>query len=279
MPTGPSNPSSSRPSRVPASAFRSRSASSRLSMPRRRSPAHKRRTPVFEHNSGEIRGVCGSPLRHISRQEIKKPFKKMLIHNYFLNVVFSIILYIIGALCCAYYDYLIEVKWIVKLIIHPDFNTFRRIFLMGVPFFGLGYIIDRLKVGLIVMEGRKRFAILIFLILLYLSEMMMVRLLSCYDNIILTLFLYPLVACIMSILLIYPLSNYIQLGLYSRITSQYMYYFHPLLLFLVSGIKALPNTFLFLITIAFFLLVGYFLFYIKSYKIIQKIKIILDNIK
>ena len=80
--------------------------------------------------------------------------------------------------------------------------------------------------------------------LFWFAEILFVRRLNCYDNVVLTFFLYPLVGYIFILLLLYPKAQYVEIGEYSNVTSRYMYYFHPLLFLLVPGIKEMRNALL-----------------------------------
>lgn len=178
----------------------------------------------------------------------------------------SIMLYIIGVLCCAYQKCFISIAHIQKVVTNPYFEAFRRIVLMGWPFFGLGYFLDYGKtiVSRYTHSMRSRFLLLILIILLWLVEILVVLRLGCYDNVALTFFLYPLVGYIMILLLLYPNAKYSRMGGWSNITSKYMYFFHPLLFLLLPRLKDIPNTIAFLFTVVLFCGTGLLIYLCKQ---------------
>ena len=57
----------------------------------------------------------------------------------------SIVLYIIGCLGCSYFEIGNQIPFIKELINFSKFTLIRRIVLMGLPFFTMGYFINQLQ--------------------------------------------------------------------------------------------------------------------------------------
>lgn len=60
-----------------------------------------------------------------------------------MNVLYfiTLALYIIGVMGCAYYQIAIQVPIVSKVVTYSGFENIRRVFMMGLPFFMLGYLL------------------------------------------------------------------------------------------------------------------------------------------
>lgn len=175
----------------------------------------------------------------------------------------SIFLYILGLLGCSYYQIGNQIPIIKILINHPQFSLIRRVVLMGLPFFMLGYFINILEEKYKdVINNRSLVSLGIIIGLLFLFEIILVIKFNLQVNIIITLFLYPLLAIVMMILLNNPLHEKKELAYKSRLIASFIYYSHPIfIMFLTISSKEIlsiqmTETPLFLLTIFLTIIVG-----------------------
>ena len=139
-------------------------------------------------------------------------------------------LYLIGCLGCAYYDIALKIPLLSSLIQNPWFETIRRILLMGLPFFLLGALLNDFRNQWANIKLKTQLTVLIGLIVLFVLEIVVVVATQIYNNITLTLFLYPLVGWLFIILFNNPAEKLTKIGKISRSCAELTYYIHPALI-------------------------------------------------
>lgn len=185
----------------------------------------------------------------------------------------AIALYLIGCLGVSYYSIGIHIPVLQNLYQLECFDTIRHIFFMGIPFFAAGILVRRIIEGLLTTKSSTKALWLVFVVglLLFFGEILLVRKLALEKGITITLFLFPLIICILLLLLKYPLDRWNKLGWYGNKLASFTYYSHPLfiniLLFLgpkiVSG-GGIPPTGRFAITWLGTLLTGLLIIHINN---------------
>ena len=171
----------------------------------------------------------------------------------------SVCCYVIGVMGCAYKKIVEQIPILRFVYASKNFTIVRKIFLMGFPFFVLGYCVYIIREKKFVKEknnilwifhnNSKLLWILSFAI--WLIEIGIVLSLGIADNIIITYGLYTFVASTLNLLISYPLKEYGVVASYCRILSNVCYYIHPLILFSLRtllGIE-LPQTLMFILTV------------------------------
>lgn len=164
--------------------------------------------------------------------------------------VFSIVLYAVGVLGCAYWGIGNQIPGFRLLINSEYFVPIRRIFMMGLPFFMQGYFLN--KISLEKIKKRKLYVALPVVILLWIMEIGIVNALGIADSIIITYALYPLLFVIMQLLLATPMSQHVKKAAVARDMANFMYYSHVLVIWilLILGKKLyLSSTNIFLLTV------------------------------
>lgn len=175
----------------------------------------------------------------------------------------SVIAYILGLLGCSYYGIGNQIPGVSILINYTQYDLIRRIVLMGLPFFMMGYFLQKASIEKIknkicfILEG-------IFLVA-FLAEIVFVNKVQIQANIIITVFLYLLLFNTMLLLLKNPCGQYEKVASVTRDLSNFMYYSHPLFMIwinmfisLVVG-RSATGTELFLLAIVLTATVGYVL--------------------
>jgi len=167
-----------------------------------------------------------------------------------ITAYFSIALYIIGCLGCSYYAIGNNIPVISNLINFTYFNLIRRVILMGLPFFMMGYFLHYIKLTKI-----KNLFLIFVAVTAFLIEIFIVIKLDWQRNIMITLFLFPLLALIIIFLLNNPLPGLEKLSAKTRNTANFIYYSHPLfIIFLIEAdrlfkLNTMFETYLFLFTV------------------------------
>lgn len=151
--------------------------------------------------------------------------------------VTSILLYIIGLLGCSYYAIGIEIPIINQLYQFSQFTLIRRVVLMGLPFFMLGYFIHLINDKLDEIKNNTLIKLLILTIACFILEILLVILLNVQNNIIITLFLYPLVGVVLMLCLRNPMHNISCYANYFKYVANCTYYAHPLFMTAISIIS------------------------------------------
>ena len=176
-----------------------------------------------------------------------------------LMLPFSLVLYIIGCLGCAYiyiYEIGIKIPFLGALFQSPHFETIRRIFLMGFPFFCAGTI--RLKK----LSTKSVHLLFVLSCIIFIAEIYLVTYLELAANVILTFGLYFLVICTLELLFRHPLPQCQKSAATARTIANFTYYSHPLfnqsipLIGTFLGFKV-PSLLLFLATIVLTFSLGF----------------------
>ena len=157
----------------------------------------------------------------------------------------SIILYVIGLLGGPYYGLGREIPVLNLFIELANFEWYRRIFFMGIPFFILGYFVRHFEKQ----ESNKGalFKTCLFGIL-FIGEVVVVNIINIQRNVVTTVFLYVFCMYVMILLLKNPLEKYGELGRKGRLIANYTFYIHPLIIWALLLIKQWNNTILFMLT-------------------------------
>lgn len=175
----------------------------------------------------------------------------------------SVIAYILGLLGCSYYGIGDQIPIISVFINSSQYDLIRRIVLMGMPFFMMGYFLQKLDLNriknkiCIVLEG-------VYLIG-FLVEIAFVNKMQIQVNVYLTIFLYLLLFNTMLLLLKNPCGQYGKMASITRDLSNFMYYSHPLFMIWINMIMSFligrnaTETELFLLTLISTGSIGYLL--------------------
>lgn len=177
-----------------------------------------------------------------------------------LLYLLSLILYFIGVIGGAYYKLGSQIPILSSLYNFALYTQIRRYLLMGLPFFMLGYLIFEVK------DISKNLNItLIFTAILFVFEIVFVNIFKLQKDIVITLFLYPLVFQLFMLCLKYPINNInnkIDIGK----LSSFIYFVHPLIIFILSKF-ILGETFLYFTTCGVSILIALIFIKINNKKI------------
>lgn len=187
-----------------------------------------------------------------------------------LMISLSICFYIFGVVGCAYKKLAIKIGYLNYLYSSQNFKTVLRIFLMGFPFFVLGYLLfiirEKAKTNsdnrLLWAIRNKPKMLWIISLAIWLLEIGIVISLGVADNVIITFGLYLFVALTFNLLINYPLKSSSVLATNCRTMSNVCYYIHPLILFVLNVIlklKWMPQTLMFFLVVFISSLCGFFL--------------------
>lgn len=154
-------------------------------------------------------------------------YKFKLLKNIF---IFSLILYLVGLLGTSYYELGKQIPILNSFIISKYFLVLRRIFFMGFPFFMIGYLLNIQKNFFSIFNTKTFYKIFVLNIFLFLIEIFLVKYLNIQDNIIITLFLYPLCLLICIFLFKHPTNNFSKFEKLFKYISNLTYYIHPLVI-------------------------------------------------
>lgn len=180
-----------------------------------------------------------------------------------LLFILSLAFYALGCLGCSYYaigEQIPVVQWVIDL---PQFEIIRRVVLMGLPFYMLGYVLDAACKKI---KGKRITMGLVAGVALFLAEIALVTVFGLQKNVIITFGLYALLLFVMLFLLQHPLTGRDKAAHYARGIANFMFYSHPLVLSAISFLSEalLPGwtvsaTLLFLLTVLLTSLAGFFL--------------------
>ena len=148
--------------------------------------------------------------------------------------VISLLFYGIGCLAGAYYKLGSKIPFIHSLYNSDQLETVRRNLLMGLPFFLLGYIIIKLYPKLDKIKSKVLILAFCLIFALFLAEIFIGKALNLQANIIMTVFLYPLLALVLILCLRYPLPQWELTARFCKVSANFMYYSHPLYMFIMS---------------------------------------------
>lgn len=158
----------------------------------------------------------------------------------------SIILYIIGCLGCAYYEIAVNIPYSQYIFDEEIFYFLRHYLFLGFPFFGSGYAIGKLREKSSEFSNKKHLIITLVCVILWILEIVAVVCAGLERDIVLTLFLYPLVVAIILFLFKNPIPGWDSASKKCRIFANFTYYAHPLLIEIICGFTTPASTLLFI---------------------------------
>lgn len=194
----------------------------------------------------------------------------------------TVTLYIVGCLGCAYYEVSKDIPFLNWLFNLEYFYAIRRIFLMGFPFFSMGYLLLKIKERYNDKINKNKSLIIAWCIsaALFLAEIFLILYFEIDSTIVITFGLYVLLIFTMLILLNNPLPRYTKASKASRNIANFTYYAHPLFQTFIVGLSKFTNIkvpniieFVFVVFITFSL--GYILHLLKERKRWKIINLIL----
>lgn len=144
----------------------------------------------------------------------------------------SVILYIVGVIGCAYNKIGLMIPGLSALYSNAMFTSIRRIFMTGLPFFMIGFIINELFKK----EKKQHFvsAAVVFAVL-FVAEIAAVVKLQIQNGVVITFALYPLILCIFCLCLEHPMYDKAKYSNDCRKLSGFIYYVHPLTIILLEN--------------------------------------------
>ena len=176
-----------------------------------------------------------------------------------LLIPLSIVLFATGCLGCSYYSLCKDLPFLGSLFSHSQFNTIRRMILMGFPFFAGGYVVHLVKDRCSSRAWNIAWACVF---LAWIGEIIFVSRKGFQRNVILTFALYPYTLLTLIELLLHPAPKLGQFTKDLKKISGLTYYAHPLFILFLSAAyravadQAIPNTLLFTLTVFSTMFVG-----------------------
>ncbi|WMJ85821.1 acyltransferase family protein [Anaerocolumna sp. MB42-C2] len=143
----------------------------------------------------------------------------------------SLLLYIIGCLGCSYYSIGNRIPVISLLINSQHFTLIRRVVLMGLPFYILGYWINIFENKISIKKLNIK---LIICIVMFLLEIYFVVNFKIQKSIVITIFLYVLLAFVMIFLLKHPFFEKSKSARIMRGIGNFIFYTHPLYIMIIT---------------------------------------------
>lgn len=188
-------------------------------------------------------------------------YKKNKLH---MLAILSIILYILGLLGMPYYKIGNKIP-IINNFINSEFfrSFFRSRFCLALPFCMQGYFLRKIM-GDWKKDNKILSRSLIITTILFLLEIFFVNIFNLQCEIIITIFLYPLLLLIMILLLNNPMIRFSDFSKKTRDIANFMYYSHPIFIYVISfmGKKVFGsenlNTFNFISVVIVTISIGYF---------------------
>lgn len=170
---------------------------------------------------------------------------------------FSVVLYLAGVLGCAYYQIGNKIPLFSMLISSSYFTLIRRVLLMALPFFMVGYFLPKISYRNISIK-------VVLTGALFIGEIIVVNILGLNVNIIETFFLYIFLAYIMVWLLSHPMQEEKRAGEIFRYLASFVYFSHPLFIMIVTQIGIEKNTIVFISSAFFSTAVGLILMNVNN---------------
>lgn len=158
------------------------------------------------------------------------------------------VLYLLGLFGTSYYLVGSQIPVLSSLFDSSYFTIIRRIWFMGFPFVALGWLISEKKNRLLnIPLSRITIAALVTFVLFAL-EILIVVVTGAARSVVVTVFLYPLVALIFILCLKHPMPEYKRLGIYCGEMSGIIYFMHPLVILVLEKAGIVNNKLHFLLT-------------------------------
>lgn len=170
---------------------------------------------------------------------------------------FSVILYLAGVLGCAYYQIGNKIPLFSMLISSSYFTLIRRVLLMALPFFMVGYFLSKISYRNISIK-------VVFTGILFIGEIIIVNILGLNVNIIETIFLYIFLVYVMVWLLHHPEKEKKRAGEICRYLASFVYFSHPLFIIIITRIGIENNTIIFMLSAFFSTVAGLILMKINN---------------
>lgn len=160
----------------------------------------------------------------------------------------TVALYILGLLGTSYYFVGLKIPGLSLLFQSSYFTMIRRIWFMGFPFIVLGWVISEKKIGLLSISFSRTIIALLITFVLFVLEIFAVTVTGMARSVVITFFLYPLVALVFVVCLKHPMVKYEKLGTYCGTMSGFIYFIHPLVILLLKRVGIVANKLQFLLT-------------------------------
>lgn len=160
----------------------------------------------------------------------------------------TFVLYLLGLSGTSYYLLGNQLPILSNLINSVYFTILRRICLMGLPFIVLGWMIAEEKERIANITIERTVRTLIVIAGAYITEIAAVVLTGVARSVVITVFLYPLVAILFILCLKCPLIRYKKLGRYCGSMSGIIYFIHPLVVLLLMKVEVTDGKLLFVLT-------------------------------
>lgn len=167
------------------------------------------------------------------------------------------VLYLTGVLGCAYYQIGNQVPLLSLLISSNYFTLIRRIVLMALPFFMMGYFLPKISDSKISIK-------VVLTAVLFVGEIIVVNMLGLNVNIIETIFLYIFLVYVMVWILHHPQSEKKRAGQICRYLAGFVYFSHPLFIIIITRIGIEKNTIVFMLSVIFSTAAGLILMKINN---------------
>lgn len=178
----------------------------------------------------------------------------------------TVALYLLGLLGTSYYALGSKIPGVSVLIQAPYFNAIRRIALMGFPFLMLGWMLFQKRDAILCLSVRKTVCGAAAATLLFVIEIVFVVITGAARSIVITVFLYPLVALLFALCLKWPLPRCAALGAYCRSMAGTVYFLHPFVILLLGKCTDVVGLPLFLLTAVVSTAVAWPVAYLKQKK-------------
>lgn len=186
-----------------------------------------------------------------------------------LIIPLSIGVYLVGCLGSGYYAVGKQIPLLRNLFDWEHWQVVRRIFFVALPFFGGGYLVNRLQQY--INKPRTTTILLIISTALWLGEVVMVKQLALQRDVATTPFLYLQLISVLLFLIHHPMSGYAQQAKCCRAVANFMYYVHPYVIIKINEqtSHALSETPLFVATVLLCAFGGLFLYKLDN-KLLNK---------
>ena len=177
-------------------------------------------------------------------------------------VACSIVIYVLGVLCCAYTEIAKTIPFLTNLCNLSWFNQLRHILFTGFPYFVSGYVVYLLNTKSEYFR-KNNMSVLLIAVIVWTCEFAIITSIKIYNTTAITFGMYPLIICTMNCLLMHPMEAARTKAAQFRILANFTYYAHVLLMDLILwaapqlfGLAEVRPTSLFFITVLFAFFIG-----------------------
>ena len=151
-------------------------------------------------------------------------------------LILSGLMYLFGCLGNAYGRIGDHITFISAIIHDPQWPWISNFVIMGLAFFNCGVLLKKTEPRWIEWNSTKQKLILILCAGLYLTEIIVIKILDIAESITITLSMYGLVFVLVGFLMKHPFSQQKKLAECCRVLSNYIYYSHVMFLILIDHI-------------------------------------------